>query len=68
MSNIACSSGVMPASAAALTAESIVLCYQIRTLDKRRLTRKFGTVDTDQVVCGSSQCGWCLRFPATESR
>jgi mRNA interferase MazF len=27
---------------AGLTAESIILCYQIRTLDKQRLIRKFG--------------------------
>ena len=29
---------LLPAGAAGLTAESIVLCYQIRTLDKQRLT------------------------------
>lgn len=27
-----------------LTGESIALCYQIRTLDKQRLTKKFGTI------------------------
>jgi mRNA interferase MazF len=31
--------------AAGLTAESIVLCYQIRTLDKRRLLKVFGMLD-----------------------
>jgi mRNA interferase MazF len=36
---------LLPAGAAGLTAESILLCYQIRTLDKRRLLRMFGTLD-----------------------
>jgi mRNA interferase MazF len=36
---------LLPAGAAGLTVESIVLCYQIRTLDKRRLLRMFGTLD-----------------------
>ncbi|HYG08676.1 MAG TPA: type II toxin-antitoxin system PemK/MazF family toxin [Pyrinomonadaceae bacterium] len=36
---------LLPAGAAGLTAESIALCYQIRTLDKRRLLRMFGTLD-----------------------
>lgn len=36
---------LLPAGTAGLTLESIVLCYQIRTLDKRRLLRTFGTVD-----------------------
>jgi mRNA interferase MazF len=36
---------LLPAGAAGLTAESIVLCYQIRTLDKRRLLKMFGTLD-----------------------
>lgn len=30
---------------AGLTSDSIVLCYQIRTLDKRRLTKRFGKVE-----------------------
>lgn len=33
---------LLPIGAAGLTLESIVLCYQIRTLDKQRLTHKFG--------------------------
>lgn len=33
---------VIPRGNAGLTAESIVLCYQIRTLDKQRLSKKFG--------------------------
>ncbi len=33
---------VIPKGKAGLTAESIVLCYQIRTLDKQRLSKKFG--------------------------
>jgi len=36
---------LLPAGTAGLTAESIVLCYQIRTLDKRRLLKMFGTLD-----------------------
>ncbi len=36
---------LLPAGAAGLPAESIALCYQIRTLDKRRLLRMFGTLD-----------------------
>ena len=33
---------VIPIGTAGLTSESIVLCYQIRTLDKQRLSKKFG--------------------------
>lgn len=40
---------LIPAGSAGLTRESIVLCYQIRTLDKRRLLRAFGTVDDDSL-------------------
>ena len=36
---------LLPAGAAGLAAESIVLCYQIRTLDKQRLTKSFGSLD-----------------------
>jgi mRNA interferase MazF len=36
---------LLPAGAAGLSVESIVLCYQIRTLDKRRLLRLLGTLD-----------------------
>ena len=36
---------LLPAGAAGLPVESIVLCYQIRTLDKRRLLKIFGTLD-----------------------
>jgi mRNA interferase MazF len=35
----------LPKGTAALTADSIVLCYQIRTLDKQRLARLFGQLD-----------------------
>lgn len=35
---------LLPAGTAGLTAESIALCYQIKTLDKRRLLRMFGTL------------------------
>ena len=35
---------LLPVQTANLTAESIVLCYQIRTLDKRRLVKFIGEV------------------------
>lgn len=40
---------LLPAGTAGLTLESIVLCYQIRTLDKRRLGRMFGTLDDNKL-------------------
>jgi mRNA interferase MazF len=36
---------VLPARTGGLTLDSISLCYQIRTLDKRRLSHKFGVLD-----------------------
>jgi mRNA interferase MazF len=36
---------LIPAGACGLEKESIVLCYQIRTLDKRRLIKRMGKVD-----------------------
>ena len=36
---------LIPAEIGGLEKESIVLCYQIRTLDKRRLIRKLGKID-----------------------
>ena len=36
---------LLPVGTAGLPNESVVLCYQIRTLDKRRLLRMFGTLD-----------------------
>jgi len=38
---------LLPAGRAGLTLESIVLCYQIRTLDKHRLGRAFGILDDE---------------------
>ena len=38
---------LLPQGSAGLTSESIVLCYQIRTLDKRRLGRMFGVLDDE---------------------
>jgi mRNA interferase MazF len=38
---------VLPASTGGLTLDSIALCYQIRTLDKRRLTEMFGVIDDE---------------------
>jgi len=36
---------LVPAGRGGLTVDSIVLCYQIRALDKRRLVRLFGMID-----------------------
>lgn len=36
---------LLPAGAAGLAAESIALCYQVRTLDKQRLIQPFGSLD-----------------------
>lgn len=36
---------LLPAGVAGLTVESIVLCYQIRTLDKQRLIKSLGALD-----------------------
>jgi len=33
---------LLPAGVAGLSVDSFALCYQIRTLDKRRLTRRYG--------------------------
>lgn len=38
---------LLPVGMAGLTVESIALCYQIRTLDKRRLGRLFGSLDDE---------------------
>lgn len=40
---------LLPMNTAGLTSESIVLCYQIRTLDKQRLIRKFGLLDDENL-------------------
>ena len=39
----------LPAGTAGLTSESIVLCYQVRTLDKQRLKREFGKLDEPEL-------------------
>ena len=39
----------LPFASCGLTVDSIALCYQIRTLDKRRLTRRFGEVNDAKV-------------------
>ncbi len=36
---------LIPASVGGLERESIVLCYQVRTLDKRRLMKGIGKID-----------------------
>jgi mRNA interferase MazF len=35
----------LPGNTGGLSLDSIALCYQIRTLDKRRLTQRFGLID-----------------------
>ena len=40
---------LIPAEIGGLDRESIVLCYQIRTLDKRRLIRKMGKIEDLEV-------------------
>ncbi|CAD6491690.1 MAG: PemK-like, MazF-like toxin of type II toxin-antitoxin system [Candidatus Argoarchaeum ethanivorans] len=40
---------LIPAEIGGLDRESIVLCYQIRTLDKRRLIRKIGRIEDLEV-------------------
>lgn len=37
---------LIPSGTAGLVKESIVLCYQIRTLDKKRLSRTLGKIDS----------------------
>jgi mRNA interferase MazF len=39
----------LPAEMGGLTLNSIALCYQIRTLDKRRLTKMFGVIEDETV-------------------
>lgn len=39
----------LPANIGGLTLDSIALCYQIRTLDKRRLTQMFGVIDDEDI-------------------
>jgi len=36
---------LLPGDTPGLTADSVVLCYQIRTLDKQRLSRLYGRLD-----------------------
>ncbi len=40
---------ILPVGTAGLTSESIVLCYQIRTLDKQRLSKKFGKLNDEDL-------------------
>jgi len=39
---------LISSGSAGLDADSIVLCYQIRTLDKRRLVKRLGVLDNPQ--------------------
>ena len=40
---------LIPAGIGRLEKESIVLCYQIRTLDKRRVTKEIGKIDDPEL-------------------
>jgi mRNA interferase MazF len=40
---------LLPAKTGGLALDSIALCYQIRTLDKRRITQKFGDIDDEDI-------------------
>jgi mRNA interferase MazF len=42
---------LLPAGAAGMPAESVVLCYQIRALDKRRLQNFFGLLNDFTLQC-----------------
>lgn len=39
----------LPAKTGGLTLDSIALCYQVRTLDNRRLTQKFGVIEDGEI-------------------
>ena len=39
----------LPANTGGLTLDSVALCYQIRTLGKRRLTRMFGVIADENI-------------------
>ena len=43
---------LLPAGTAGLEQESIVLCYQIRTLDKTRLQKRVGAIEDSAVQAG----------------
>lgn len=43
---------LIPSEVSGLPQESIVLCYQIRTLDKKRLIRELGTLDNVEIQEG----------------
>ena len=40
---------LLPANQYGLPNESIILCHQIRTLDKRRLSKKYGEISADDL-------------------
>lgn len=40
---------LLPAKTAGLENESILLCYQIRTLDKKRLTKVIGKIEDEEL-------------------
>ena len=41
---------LLPASTAGLKADSVALCYQVRTLDKTRLRQELGVVADKQLI------------------
>ena len=40
---------LIPANTAGLTFESIIMCYQIRTLDKQRLIKNYGKLEDENL-------------------
>jgi len=52
---------LLPKGTAGLTADSIVLCYQIRTLDKQRLKRFYGQL-TDGLLQEEIFTALCFQF------
>ncbi len=54
----------LPSGMAGLTADSLVLCYQVRTLDKQRLTRLYGKL-TDTALQEEILTALCFQFGIT---
>ncbi|MDX2043463.1 MAG: type II toxin-antitoxin system PemK/MazF family toxin [Acidobacteriota bacterium] len=55
---------LLPAGTAGLTSDSLVLSYQVRTLDKQRLTRLYGKLTTD-VLQEEILAALCFQFGIT---
>lgn len=55
---------LLPAGTSGLTADSLVLSYQVRTLDKTRLTRLYGKLTSD-VLQEEILTALCFQFGIT---